>query len=82
MPEWPAQRVVGKSLAQILILERVHEVGHRTARALGQQLECAPERGALCWGRRDALQVEENLHPLLGPSTLMTPVDSGERCEG
>ena len=82
MPEWPAQRVVGKSLAQILILERVHEVGHRTARALGQQLECAPERGALCWGRRDALQVEENLDPLLGPSTLMTPVDSGDRCEG
>jgi len=82
MPEWPAQRVVGKSLPQILILQRVHEVGHRASRALGQQLECAPERGALCGCRRDALQVEKHLEPLLGPSTLMATVDPREGREG
>jgi len=60
----------------------VDQVGHRAARALGQELEGAPERRALRGRRRDALQVEQDLDPLLGPSALVIPVDRGERREG
>src|SRR3989442_7022722 len=35
MSQWSAQRVVGESLTQILILQGVHEVRHRAARAFG-----------------------------------------------
>src|SRR5437867_1433597 len=57
MPEWSAQGVVGEGLAQLLVLQSVHEVRHRAARTLGQELESPPERSPLRRRRRNALKV-------------------------
>src|SRR3989442_7327211 len=44
MPEWAAQGVVGEGLAQLLVLQGVHEIRHRAARTLGDKLTRPPER--------------------------------------
>src|SRR5207249_11654022 len=82
MPEWPAQGIVREGLPQLLVLQRVHEVCHRATRALGQEFEGPPKGGPLRRRRGEALQVEQDLEPLLGPSALVTPVNGGERSEG
>src|SRR4030095_2084919 len=69
MPEWAAQGVVAEGLAQLMVLQSVHEVRHRAAWTLGQELKSPPERGPLRRRRRNGLQVSQNLHPLLGPSS-------------
>src|SRR5438445_11775886 len=56
MPEWAAQGVVGEGLSELLVLQGVHEIRHRAARALGQELKGPPESGALRRRRRNALQ--------------------------
>src|SRR5437867_13184375 len=82
VPEWAAQSVVGEGLPQLLVLQGVHEVRHRAARALGEELESPPDRGPLRRRRSHALQVEQSLDPLLGPATVVTPFNGRQRSEG
>src|SRR3989442_10820972 len=81
MPEWTAQGVVGEGLPQLLVLQGMHEVRHRAARALGEELQSPPDRGPLRRRRRNAPQAEQSLDPLLGPSTVVTPVNGRPRGE-
>jgi hypothetical protein len=75
MSKRAAQGVVDHGLPQALVLQGMHEVRHRAARALGQELESPPQGSPLRRRRGDALEVEQDLEPLLGPSTLVAPVN-------
>src|SRR5262249_34508886 len=65
-----------------LVLQGVDEIGHCAARAFGEQLQRPPQRCPLCGARRDALQVDKDLDPLLGPTPLVAPVDPRKWREG
>ena len=77
----PRQGVVVQAVPELVILERVHEVGQRAGRALPEELQGPVERLALPRGDADPLEGQGGLEPLLRPEPLDQRVHPRQRGE-